>query len=286
VSIRREEKNRRRAARRGRARRRAQRVAPRRARWLVARLVRGRRRVRREHLAVDETGEHATAPSHHRRDRRAGAHDRALARGIHVLPQRLAGLALPAQSDSAYHIHAFPSVFINNRQITIPTNLGIDPNLRFLSPVHTHDSTGIIHIEASRPYPSTLGQLFTIWGVTFSDSQFGAYRDAGARRLAVFANGRPVRDPGHYVVRRHDSIVVGYGTPASFPHGIAVTFPPGLQRMGAASTEAGAARQRWRPCLECVETNAARPSSVPRVTWRPPAMRAITHVEGKAIGSS
>jgi hypothetical protein len=144
------------------------------------------------------------------------------------LAQRLAGLALPAQSDSAYHIHAFLSVFINGRQITIPKNLGIDPKLRFLSPIHTHDSTGMIHIEASRPYPFTLGQLFTIWGVRFSDSQIGADHQAGRRRLAVFANGRRVRDPVHYVMRRHDSIVVGYGTPASFPHRIAVTFPPGL----------------------------------------------------------
>jgi hypothetical protein len=144
------------------------------------------------------------------------------------LAQRLAGLALPAQSDSAYHIHAFLSVFINGRQIAIPTNLGIDPPLSLLSPIHTHDGTGIIHIEASRPYPFTLGQLFTIWGVGFSDSQIGAHRDAGARHLAVFANGRPIRDPVHYVMRRHDSIVVGYGTPSSFPHRIAVTFPPGL----------------------------------------------------------
>jgi hypothetical protein len=144
------------------------------------------------------------------------------------LAQRLAGVALPAQSDSAYHIHAFLSVFINGRQIPIPTNLGIDPKLRFLSPIHTHDSTGIIHMEAARPYPFTLGLLFTIWGVRFSDSEIGPYRDAGARALAVFVNGRPVCDPVHDVVRRRDSIVVGYGTPASFPHRIAVTFPPGL----------------------------------------------------------
>jgi hypothetical protein len=144
------------------------------------------------------------------------------------LAQRLAGLALPAQSDSAYHIHAFLSIFINGRQITIPTNLGIDPQLRFISPIHTHDSSGIVHIEASRPYPFTLGQLFTIWGVKFSDSQIGAYHDADGRHLAVFANGRRVRDPMHYVMRRHDSIIVGYGTPSSFPHRIAATFPPGL----------------------------------------------------------
>jgi hypothetical protein len=37
------------------------------------------------------------------------------------LAQRVAGLALPPKGDSAYHIHAFLSVFINGRQIPIPT---------------------------------------------------------------------------------------------------------------------------------------------------------------------
>jgi hypothetical protein len=233
VSGRREEKNRRRAARRGRARRRAQRVAPRRARWPVALLGGAAVAAAVVAFAVSTSPSPrwaSTRPLPATTDATAGLQNTPAPWPAEYtfLAQRLAGLALPAQSDSGYHIHAFLSVFINNRQITIPTNLGIDPNLRFLSPIHTHDSTGIIHIEASRPFSFTLGQLFTIWGVRFSDSQIGAYRDAGARRLAVFANGRPVRDPVHYVVRRHDSIVVGYGTPASFPHGIAVTFPPGL----------------------------------------------------------
>jgi hypothetical protein len=35
-------------------------------------------------------------------------------------------------------------------------------------------------MEASRPYPFTLGQLFTIWAVRFSDSEIRPYRDAGA----------------------------------------------------------------------------------------------------------
>jgi hypothetical protein len=65
--------------------------------------------------------------------------------------------------------------------------------------------------------------------VKFSDYQIGAYHDA---RWATPGRLRQrparVRDPMHYVMRRHDSIIVGYGTPSSFPHRIAVTFPPGL----------------------------------------------------------
>ncbi len=130
------------------------------------------------------------------------------------LARRLAGLALPAHSDSAFHIHAYLAVFIDGRRVRVPANLGIDPGLR--------------HMESVRPYPFTLGQLFTVWGVRFGADRIGAYVNTGSHRLAVVANGRAVHDPVHYVMRRHDSIVVGYGTRGSFPRRVGVAFPAGL----------------------------------------------------------
>ena len=145
-----------------------------------------------------------------------------------LLARRLAGLSLPAASDVGYHVHAFVAVFLDGRPVRIPANVGIDPGRGVLAPIHTHDSSGIVHLESTRPYPFTLGQLFTVWGVRFTGSRIGAYRNSGRRRLAVFADGRAVRDPVHYVLRRHDRIVVGFGAPRSFPHRLRVVFPPGL----------------------------------------------------------
>jgi hypothetical protein len=34
----------------------------------------------------------------------------------------------------------------------------------------------------------------------------------------VFANGKPVTDPVHYVMRDLDNISIGYGALGSFPH--------------------------------------------------------------------
>jgi hypothetical protein len=91
------------------------------------------------------------------------------------------------------------------------------PAGRFLAPPHTHDATGIVHIESDRPYPFTLGQFFKIWGVRFGATRIGGYADLGAQRVWVLVNGRRVADSADHVLRAHDRIVVGFGRRGSFP---------------------------------------------------------------------
>ena len=144
------------------------------------------------------------------------------------LGRRVAALRLPGQSDTAFHIHALLRIFVDGRPVPVPAQIGIDPRGRFLAPLHTHDASGIVHIEAERPFPFTLGQFFTIWGLRFTDTRIGAYADHGARRLRVYVNGDRVLHPGAHVLRAHDRIVVGYGYPRSFPTVERTRFPPGL----------------------------------------------------------
>jgi hypothetical protein len=144
------------------------------------------------------------------------------------LAVRLAALRLPGSSDTAFHIHALLRIFINGKPVPVPAQIGIDPQGRFLAPLHTHDATGIVHIESQRPFPFTLGQFFTIWGVWFTDTRIGGYANHGAQRLRVFVNGRPVAHAAGHVLRAHDRIVVGYGPPRSFPTTDLTPFPPGL----------------------------------------------------------
>ena len=79
------------------------------------------------------------------------------------------------------HVHPWLQIFINtpagNVSVPIPTAVGIlDPQITngvatggsCFEPMHTHDSSGIIHVEAgsiSNQY--TLGAFFTIWQVTY-----------------------------------------------------------------------------------------------------------------------
>jgi hypothetical protein len=144
------------------------------------------------------------------------------------LAPRLHALRLPEQSDTAFHIHALLRIFVDGRRVPVPAQIGIDPQGRFLAPLHTHDPSGIVHIEADHPYPFTLGQFFTVWGVRFTDTGLGGYTAHGPKRLRVFLNGRRVAHPGARVLGAHDHIVVAYGAPGSFPTVDRTPFPPGL----------------------------------------------------------
>jgi hypothetical protein len=139
------------------------------------------------------------------------------------LATRLQALHLPTQSDTAYHVHANLRVYVNGHQVPVPGQIGIDKEEEFLAPLHTHDSSGIIHMEASERYPFTLGQFFTIWGVTFTNTQLGSYVAGNGNVLVAYVNGSPVTNFVGYVMNAHDDIVVAYGKPGSFP--TSFTYP-------------------------------------------------------------
>jgi hypothetical protein len=144
------------------------------------------------------------------------------------LRRRVAALRLPGQSDTVFHIHAHLRIFVNGRRVPVPAQIGIDPHGRFLAPLHTHDASGIVHVESDRPFPFTLGQFFAIWGIRFTDTRIGGYTDRDDRRLRVYVNGRHVAHPVGRVLRAHDRIVVGYGRPGSLPTVDRTPFPAGL----------------------------------------------------------
>lgn len=145
------------------------------------------------------------------------------------LAQRLAAFNFPNQSDIGYHEHAKLFIYVNGKPITIPANFGIDPQGRFLAPLHTHDTTGVIHMESEKAYPFTLGEAIDIWGVKFTDTQLGAYKaGVDGNVLQLWANGKQVTDMVNYQMKRHDILILGYGKPGSFPTKKSYTFEQGL----------------------------------------------------------
>jgi hypothetical protein len=137
-------------------------------------------------------------------------------------------LGLPDLSDTAFHIHAQLSVYVDGKKQTVPQNIGIDTAAGDATSLHTHDTSGVIHMEATQPYKFKLGQFFTIWGVKFTDTQIGAYHPNAAQNLVLqtYVNGKLVKDPVNYVMKAHDKIVVGFGEPKSFPKTSNFKFPP------------------------------------------------------------
>ena len=100
------------------------------------------------------------------------------------LAQGIKTLGLPTGSSDKFHIHAQLSVYNEALLVTVPANIGIDHRHHIETTIHTHDQTGIIHMEAPRPYPYTLGDLFAIWGVRSARA-----RSAPCRTTAQTASG-------------------------------------------------------------------------------------------------
>jgi hypothetical protein len=134
------------------------------------------------------------------------------------LATRLRLLGLPAAGSDKFHIHALLNISVDVQPVAVPANIGIDAAHHLESTLHTHDQTGVIHMEAPHPFAYTLGDLFAAWGVRFTHDQLGALRAHGDQQLHVYVNGRSVGDPANYVMRNRDNIAIGFGTDASFSH--------------------------------------------------------------------
>jgi len=127
---------------------------------------------------------------------------------------RLKAINLPAlhEEGNALHIHQHIDIFVDGKPVTVPKDIGINYDERFISPLHTHDRTGVIHVESDKVQDFTLGQFFDVWGVRLTKDCLGGYCAKGSEKLRVFSNGKPVTgDPRRLVLSAHQEIAIVYG---------------------------------------------------------------------------
>ena len=66
----------------------------------------------------------------------------------------------------ATHIHTTLDVEVNGKQKTVPAFIGIDQASGKIAALHTHDSSGLIHLESAKENDDyTLEQFLTVWGM-------------------------------------------------------------------------------------------------------------------------
>lgn len=128
------------------------------------------------------------------------------------LADRLRPLKLQALSQEAlaYHIHQQLNIFRNGKRIDVPPLIGINDSA-YITELHTHDATGIIHIEAeSSSLHYTLGDLFAEWGVFLSKSCVGAYCGG----YTWYVNGKQqTGDAWDLQLKSHQVITIAIGKP-------------------------------------------------------------------------
>jgi hypothetical protein len=143
-----------------------------------------------------------------------------------------AGLTPAVKEHLDTHRHSHLDVFVDGESVTVPAGIGIDitdPGVKHfpdpsyggieecddpcISPLHTHDETGIIHTEAAADTLLTLGQLFTEWGVKLDDECVGEFCEPDTD-IAVYVGGDEYKgDPADIELDDQSVIAIVIGTP-------------------------------------------------------------------------
>jgi hypothetical protein len=147
---------------------------------------------------------------------------------LDTLPDRLGPLGLDdlTNEGQVLHIHEHLDVYVNGKHEPVPQGIGIYDG-QFLTELHTHDGTGIIHLESPVAKNYDLGQFFGVWGVRLTQDCIGGYCQ-GVTPWTMYVNGQAYQgDPAGLVLREHQEIVFVIGTPPkSIPS--KYKFPGGL----------------------------------------------------------
>jgi hypothetical protein len=150
--------------------------------------------------------------------------------------QTIDGVSSNQMEQLAYHIHAHLAIFINGKQYTVPYGVGIeqpwtteaDGSSEFVDSgaafyyLHTHDDTGVIHIESPTSKTYNLGQFFAEWNQPLSATQIGSHTGS----VITYVNGsKYTGDPSNITLSEHEVIQLDLGQNVAFqPY----TFASGL----------------------------------------------------------
>jgi hypothetical protein len=157
-----------------------------------------------------------------------------------------AGLVPEKAEFLQYHVHAHLDVFVDGKPVLVPAGIGIDvdnPAVQAdtganglvvgagliqecdqpcISPLHTHDLSGLLHTETKTPSPNQLGQFFTEWAVRLTPDCVGAYCKP-AVPIKIYVDGKvETGDPTQIELSDLREIAIVIGTP---PATIPMEFP-------------------------------------------------------------
>lgn len=99
----------------------------------------------------------------------------------------------------AIHWHPKLKISVDGQGEVIPANLGLNGDCHL--PLHTHDSTGVIHVEAQVARDYTLGEFMEVWGKSLQ-------RDGYTLEMTV--DGQLNAELGNLVLKDKQEIQLSY----------------------------------------------------------------------------
>jgi hypothetical protein len=155
--------------------------------------------------------------------------------------QTVDGVSSNDNEQLVFHIHAHLAIYVNGEQKLVPYGIGIVPPYQLQTIpagnpaagtsfvgggskfywLHTHDETGVIHIESPKQETFTLGQFFDEWGQQLGPNQVGP----STGKITAYVNGKVFTgNPRDIPLAAHNVVQLDLGkdvapAPFSFPEG-------------------------------------------------------------------
>ena len=121
---------------------------------------------------------------------------------------RQVALSCTTDYETQFHIHPELAIVINGVRQTIPAEIGIQPTC--MNAIHTHDDTGVIHIESPAKKDFAIGDFFAVWGKTFNKSQILDKIADDTSVITITVNGKAVDTYERTIMNDKDQIVITY----------------------------------------------------------------------------
>ncbi|MFP1626487.1 hypothetical protein ACLB9X_15230 [Streptomyces sp. 5K101] len=103
---------------------------------------------------------------------------------------KAAGLPMLGEEGNVEHIHAHLDVLVGGKPVAVPANIGVDQKAQKISPLHTHDSNGVIHIESPVKATFSLGQFMTEWDLALTQNSIGGMKASSGNEFRTYVNGK------------------------------------------------------------------------------------------------
>ena len=123
--------------------------------------------------------------------------------------QPVDGIRCEQMEGSVLHIHQHLDLYVSGKKVSVPALIGIYDN-SYITELHVHDNSGVIHVESPKQQDFTLGQLFGEWGVKLTANCVGRY----CGHVKWWVNGKQITgNAASLTLRAHQEIVIAAGPP-------------------------------------------------------------------------
>lgn len=102
------------------------------------------------------------------------------------------------------HIHPQISIMVDGEEEAIPADIGVPGGVGATNceyAIHTHDTTGEIHVESQDTHEYTLGEFFSVWGKPLTRDGY---------TLSVTVDGLANTELGDLLFKDQQQIVLTY----------------------------------------------------------------------------